>query len=145
MGVHLHTPHRHSITTRGVLDPLPRSEPGDPMHPRTGRDDPKGSIQNRTNLRLGAAATDRLALIGLSVVRLAACRELEGRSARGRSQSPFRQRYNPMGPDGHPKHCFKCNSTEHMIAECPRNNNRYESNVSPSTVLKSLKLFLPLQ
>ena len=55
---------------------------------------------------------------------------LPGRSARGRSQSPFRQRYNPMGPDGHPKHCFKCNSTEHMIAECPRNNNRYEYNVS---------------
>ena len=49
-----------------------------------------------------------------------------GRGARGRSQSPYRQRYNPRGPDGQTKNCFKCGSNEHMIAECPRNNNRYE-------------------
>ena len=46
---------------------------------------------------------------------------------RGRSQSPFRQerRQNPYGKDGYPKHCYKCYSTEHMIADCPR-NVRYE-------------------
>ena len=59
-------------------------------------------------------------------------------SLRGRSQSPYR-RGNPLGKDGYPLHCYSCNSTQHMVAECPRNeqntqrnqqNNRYELDVA---------------
>ena len=44
-----------------------------------------------------------------------------------RGRSPFR-RSNPTGRDGHVLQCFECNSTQHMLADCPERNIQNQRN-----------------